>query len=300
MLSICIPAYHCNVDTLVLAIQRQIELLPTSVEVLVCDDCSPTPVITKIPLFSGFRLIKNQKNLGRAATRNLMVQEAKGDFVLFLDGDSELTNSKFVNKWLEVTETNTISISYGGSVYQENRPASEKLLRWKVSKKRESKSLHDRIHGDVGFKTNNVLIRKSIFEKVSFDERLVGYGHEDTLFGVELSLLGYKIHHINNPVKNAVLDSNEKFLMKTEEAIRNLKRCIQFTTNSDAFISKVRVLRVHRVLTRFHLLWLLRMLNYLFFPLVVNRLKSGKSAGMNHLFDFYKLSMFDRINRLMY
>jgi glycosyltransferase involved in cell wall biosynthesis len=298
MLSICIPAYHCNVDALVLALQGQLELLPNSVEVLVCDDCSPSPVMTTMPLFSGFRLLRNDHNLGRAATRNRLVHEAKGDLILFLDGDSELIALDFVAKWLELAENDSISVGYGGSVYQEDPPPANQFLRWKVSNTRESKSVEERSKGGSGFKTNNVLLRKSIFQKLSFNEGLRGYGHEDTLFGVELGILGFQIHHINNPVKNAVLDSNEVFLRKTEEAIRNLKRCIHYASNPDAFIAQVRVLRVYRALKRFKQLWLLRMVSYLAMPTLVNRLKSGKAIGIIPLFDVYKLCMLDRINRL--
>jgi glycosyltransferase involved in cell wall biosynthesis len=297
MLSICIPAYHCNVDALVLALQRQIQLLPVSVEVLVCDDCSPNEVMTTMPVFEGFKLLRNDHNWGRAATRNRLANEAKGDFVLFLDGDSELVEPDFVGKWFKLTEDDSISVGYGGSVYQEERPPANQFLRWKVSSTRESKSLEERSKSSSGFKTNNVLLRKSIFQKISFNETLTGYGHEDTLFGVELGLLGFQPHHINNPVKNAVLDSNEAFLRKTDEAIRNLKRCIQCATNPDAFIAQVRVLRVYRDLKRFKLLWLMRIISYVVLPTVVSRLNTGKARGIILLFDFYKLCMLDRINR---
>ena len=95
-----------------------------------------------------------------------------------------------------------------------------------------------------------------------------------------------------------MLDSNEVFLRKTEEAILNLKRCIQYASNPDAFIAQVRVLRVYRALKRFKQLWLLRMVSYLAMPTLVNRLKSGKAIGIIPLFDVYKLCMLDRINRL--
>jgi len=297
MLSICIPAYHCNVDALVLALQRQIQLLPVSVEVLVCDDCSPNEVMTTMPVFEGFKLLRNDHNLGRAATRNRLANEAKGDFVLFLDGDSELVEPDFVVKWLKLTEDDSISVGYGGSVYQEERPPANQFLRWKVSSTRESKSLEERSKSSSGFKTNNVILRKSIFQKISFNETLTGYGHEDTLFGVELVFFGFQTYHIDNPVKNAVLDSNEAFLRKTDEAIRNLKRCIQCATNPDAFIAQVRVLRVYRDLKRFKLLWLMRIISYVVLPTVVSRLNTGKALGIIPLFDFYKLCMLDRINR---
>ena len=60
------------------------------------------------------------------------------------------------------------------------------------------------------------------FKKISFNERLSGYGHEDTLFGYELNKNNIQIHHIDNPVLNGHLDTNEAFLLKTEEGLGNL------------------------------------------------------------------------------
>ena len=57
------------------------------------------------------------------------------------------------------------------------------------------------------------------FKKISFNERLSGYGHEDTLFGYELNKNNIQIHHIDNPVLNGHLDTNEAFLLKTEEGL---------------------------------------------------------------------------------
>ena len=46
----------------------------------------------------------------------------------------------------------------------------------------------------------NLLAPKDIFQKIAFNEKLNGYGHEDTLFGVELKKEGVTMAHIDNPI----------------------------------------------------------------------------------------------------
>jgi len=75
--------------------------------------------------------------------------------------------------------------------------------------------------------TNNFLIPKSIYLTVKLDETLKGYGHEDTLFGLELNKRKIAIKHIDNPLCHIGLENFEYYLEKTEEGIRNLKRLIE-------------------------------------------------------------------------
>ena len=295
MLSICIPAYHCNVDALLRALQIQLESVSGEAEIVVCDDSSPAPILTNPSEFPGVRVLRNSKNLGRARTRNLLVQAAQGQAILFLDGDSEVISSNFISSWIEIAQNPSIFVSYGGSIYQAAPPPSSHFLRWKVSTLRESKTSEERNRNMGGFKTNNVLIRRSVFEKVTFNEQLTGYGHEDTLFGFELHMNGYKTHHLDNPVRNAVLDSNEIFLAKTEEAIRNLSKCVEFASDPEAFIAHVRLLRVYAKLKKYYLLVLLRLTAYVCLPLLYKRLKSGRSFAIVFAFDFFKLFQLNRM-----
>jgi glycosyltransferase involved in cell wall biosynthesis len=294
MLSICIPAYHCNVDVLLRTLQNQLVSISDNVEILVCDDCSPSPVLSNPLEFPEVRVIRNSINLGRASTRNVLVQAAQGQALLFLDGDSEVISSNFVSDWIEIAKNSSIDVCYGGSIYQAETPPSSHFLRWKVSTIRESKTLDERNRDGGGFKTNNVLIRRSVFEKISFDEQLSGYGHEDTLFGFELGFNGYKTHHVNNPVRNAILDSNEAFLAKTDEAILNLYQCIQFASNRQDFIAHVRLLNVYTTINQLYLLGLLRLVAFISMPFLLKRLKAGRSLGIVFAYDFYKLFQLDK------
>ena len=49
---------------------------------------------------------------------------------------------------------------------------------------RTTKAAERNKHPHAGFSTFNVLIEKSVFSKIRFNEELKQYGHEDTLTGL--------------------------------------------------------------------------------------------------------------------
>jgi hypothetical protein len=70
--------------------------------------------------------------------------------------------------------------------------------------------------------TGNFLIRRHVLLDIRFNERLQGYGHEDTLFGRQLREGKFKIQHINNAAVHNGLDSDADFINKTKNGLENL------------------------------------------------------------------------------
>ena len=93
--------------------------------------------------------------------------------------------------------------------------------------------------------TSNFVIPKSIFNTISFDERLSEYGHEDTLFGYELKKRNFKIIHIDNPVLSVDLINNIDYISNTEKAIDNLIHILKFTNYDKGFIEDVKLLHTY-------------------------------------------------------
>lgn len=69
-------------------------------EILVCDDCSTDntmhvvkDLITSHPNGYKVRIIKNSTNSGTSAVRNNCIDNAKGEFIYFLDGDDNISNN---------------------------------------------------------------------------------------------------------------------------------------------------------------------------------------------------------------
>lgn len=131
--------------------------------------------------------IELEKNIGRAAIRNRFLNYAKYDNLIFLDCDSVIYSNDFLFKYINAIYENPNQLICGGRKYSELPPKRDKKLRWIYGIKRESKTSEARSKKPhKSFMTNNFIISKKILGTIQFDERLVEYGHEDTLFGFEL------------------------------------------------------------------------------------------------------------------
>ena len=65
-----------------------------NVEILVCDDASTDDSVTFLKAnYPQVRVIQNRVNIGAGATRNRLIEQAKGDYIFFLDSDDILAPS---------------------------------------------------------------------------------------------------------------------------------------------------------------------------------------------------------------
>lgn len=220
MLSILIPVYNYNITRLVNALHRQATEQCVDFELIVMEDGSDKWVsenseISKLPFC---RHCIQFENAGRSAIRNKLAQEARYEHLLFMDCDAEVGSTDYIAKYLTFCKEDSIVI--GGTAYDPNEHNPDFSLRLKYGRKREARPANER--GKTNFATFNFLISKSVFNKVSFDESIRGYGHEDMLFGHELHQLGYEFTQIDNPLIHKGLDNNDIFIKKTGEATRNL------------------------------------------------------------------------------
>lgn len=93
--SVIIPAYNCS-HVIVQAIESALKQ-DVSVELLVINDCSPDNLDETMKVYSNeprIRYLKNNTNLGVAATRNKGVSLARGKYVAFLDADDWWSTDK--------------------------------------------------------------------------------------------------------------------------------------------------------------------------------------------------------------
>lgn len=290
MLSICIPVYNFNIERLINKLYFQISELSDICEIIVIDDCSKEKYkIINRSVCDKVNYFELQKNIGRSAIRNLFLSYAKYDNLLFLDCDSFVIEDLFVQNYIEFIKKHPNSIVCGGRVYTKECPNDKNvLLRWKYGVKKESLSYSQRIKNpNASFMTNNFVVSRKIFEHIKFDERLVNYGHEDTLFGYQLKKQGIKILHIDNPILNGHLETNIQYINNTENAVINLVNILQFMKYDKLFIQDVTLLRVY-----FKFRKLKHIISFLFFiskPFIKFLLKKG--IVNLYLFDFYKLGM---------
>ena len=95
--SVVIPFYN-RAKVLVRAVESVLEQTHKNYEIILVDDGSTDDVkeIEKIASkYDQIKLIKNKKNMGASAARNIGIGEASGDYVAFLDSDDEYVANKF-------------------------------------------------------------------------------------------------------------------------------------------------------------------------------------------------------------
>jgi len=291
MLSVCIPVFNTDVTCLVDVLVRQKEKLNYPVEIILIDDFSDEHYRKiNISTENKVKLILLDKNIGRSGIRNLFLQYAKSEYLLFVDNDSIVSTDNFLSEYVSLIKCGDVEVACGGREYEGLRPSRDKMLRWKYGIKNESKPVEIRRKNPFrSFMTNNFLIKRNILEEIPFDERISGYGHEDTLFGFHLKREGVKIRHIHNPVLSGGLDDNEEFLRKTEQGILNLIKVLGYADHDPGFIEDVTLLRVYYKLSSYRLIWIVNILFRLTKP-VIKRILLRGVASMR-LFGFYKLGI---------
>lgn len=296
-LSVCIPIYNSDVRTLVNTLCAQIESVTKArIDIILIDDAS-APAYKALNQFVApcVRLIELPKNIGRAQIRNIFLQHTTSDYLLFIDGDSTIQDPLFLEKYNLYLAAQQIDVLVGASVYQNSKPVLPNRLRWKYSTQRESLNIKQRSHADhAGFKTNNFVIRRDVLQRFPFDERLTGYGHEDTLLGLQLSTNGVVVAHIDNPVWNLKLDTNAEFLTKTDSALKNLL-WIEKMYPTLPLYDTIRLLRLHVNLKKNLFLKYLMDLLLLTKPIIKPVLKSGFAPLF--IFDAYRLLRLHQLDK---
>ena len=231
-LSVLIPTYNYDCSRLVGQLLLQ---LPEDGEVIVGDDCSTDAVIIEklreIAALPRCRVFRPSQNLGRAAIRNALAREAKGEWLLFIDADAEVRSSAFIADYLAAAEGSRVNGQWSmagvicggtGNLPQCPRPAARLRYDYEVAAEQRLTLEHRRHYPYAQFTTFNFLIRRTLFLSIGFDENCKTYGHEDTRFGLELKQRGIEVLHIDNKLTHLGLEDADVYLRKTETALRSL------------------------------------------------------------------------------
>jgi glycosyltransferase involved in cell wall biosynthesis len=136
ILSICIPIYNTDIRPLATELHRQIQAFSSEVELLFLDDASDVffkEINRSVGAFSDYQELS--VNIGRSKIRNAFLPFVKGTHLLFLDGDSIVYRTDFIQKYLEFIRDNSIDLVVGGREETTTRPSRSHLLRWEYSRK---------------------------------------------------------------------------------------------------------------------------------------------------------------------
>lgn len=83
-------------------------------ELIVVDDCSTDGTGDKLRKYRNIKMIQHEENKCLGGARNSGLKNAKGEYVIFLDGDDYLNNTKVLEKLNKLIDTNTPDVVYLG------------------------------------------------------------------------------------------------------------------------------------------------------------------------------------------
>jgi GT2 family glycosyltransferase/ubiquinone/menaquinone biosynthesis C-methylase UbiE/glycosyltransferase involved in cell wall biosynthesis len=96
LVSVIIPIYGKIDYTLQCLASIAVHVPRAEIEVIVVDDCSPDDSFAILSKIQGLRILKNEQNQGFIRSCNIGAREAKGQYVHFLNNDTEVTQG-----WLD-------------------------------------------------------------------------------------------------------------------------------------------------------------------------------------------------------
>ena len=286
MLSILIPIYNYNVFPLVSELHKQCMESGIDFEILCQDDASFSALNTeneKVNTLSHCSFVALTQNIAHRANRNSLVEKSKYEYLLFIDGDSNIISPDYIKKYL--SNLNGFDIVYGGRLHPENCPSNNQKLRWKYGKFMEDKSANKRQKQPFqGLLFNNTLIKKACFNQVGFDKTITKYGHDDTQLSYQLGLLNSKVLHIDNQIQHGDIDTNIQFYTKTKESVQNL---VSITQENKIDVHFNRLYRLYLRLKTFNLDILVSKL-YLIFDKSIAKNLTGNNPSLL-VFNIFKV-----------
>ena len=296
MLSILIPTYNYDVVSLVTKVHAQcLKQLNQNFEILIYDDCSTNNnIVVKNESLNAlencnFKILPN--NIGRSAIRNKLSQDAKYNWLLFLDADVMPISEDFILNYISVINEEPCVI-YGGILYPETDQDDLKTLRWHYGKKREALNYLDR-NKDVylSFLTLNFLIHKSIFNTVKFNENIPNFRHEDTLFSYNLRQHNIPVKHIDNPTYHLGIEDSKTFIKKSLESVEAINL---FIKNDLIDPNYTLISRTYRTISKFRLSFIFNFIYKRFKPNFEKNLLSNSPSLF--IFDIYRLCYYCHLN----
>jgi hypothetical protein len=290
-LSICIPVF--DVNDLVRDLAEQIVSDRLDAEIILIDDAS-TDIFVKINhnlknKVSSFIFL--EENIGRSRIRNLFLDYTPlSTYLLFLDCDGKIISKSFLKTYCDFIERQNPDVIFGGRQVSNIKPSSEYGLRWKFATERENLPLQKRLISPyLDFQTNNFVVKRSVLERIPFNTSITQYGYEDLVFSKDLQDHSIKIDHIENPVFNNDVESNDVFLSKADESAKSLAQLIKTDENFDK-VSDIRLVKAYLVLRKTGLIKIYLKIYRITKNRIIKKLLSGNVSLK--ILDLYKLGQF--------
>lgn len=196
LISIVIPAYNAE-KTIEKAILSAIGQTYSDIEVIIIDDCSQDGTVKIAADYekkdNRVRVLQNQTNMGVAFSRNKGVEEARGDWIAFLDSDDRWDIAKLKKQAALLEQYPSCPLCFTGSAFEN----SEGLrCNYKLSVP-EKMGYHDLLKQNL-ISCSSVLVKKEVLIKypMKSDPKI----HEDLATWLEILKSGAEAVGIDEPL----------------------------------------------------------------------------------------------------
>ena len=269
-LSVLIPVYNWDVRELLQKIHRQAVALEPEckIEIIVMDDGSEEQGINaafseKLPLV---RFLAFPLNRGRVVIRNLLLEEAKGEYVLFLDADMLPDSDSFLQHYVEKAMAGC-DIVCGGISYRQSSRHQNDDSSFYYYKSRKTEAVPVTLRNRQPWRylfTSNIMLRRRISETIHFDPRFTGYGFEDIEWAIRLNM-SYEIIHIENSCSHMGTMTKRQTYAKMSQSIENFALLLSLHPEITGQSSAAKATSLLKIFPCGVLKWLDALLEKMFF-----------------------------------
>lgn len=223
------------------ALENQVD---ESIEVIVVFDGNSSETMEafhKLKFTFQPRVIILDQNIGRSAARNLGINQANGERIIFMDDDS-IPSKDFVVKHLSEHDPRCVLMGVTRDTFLSETEIEELYFDARIINditflNGKSHVIRKPLYGNTLFKifrdryplkwllffTNNVsLNRKDLLEVGGFNEKFKGWGHEDIELGYRLQKHGLRFKKDSSAVNYHLVHGGNPY-QKLNESIINLK-----------------------------------------------------------------------------
>ena len=232
VLSVLIPYFRDDPTALLQALLSQ-TADKTGIEILIYDDgTGDANLNAKIcaavkSAHSPVHLMIAHQNKGRSAARNALQENAKADWVLFLDADMRPVSPHFLRDYTALIKAEASDVIFGGFTVAEKADTPDQELHRALSEVSDCLSLAARQAAGPQFvASSNLAVRKSVLAAEGFDDGFTGWGWEDSEWAARASKR-FALIHADIPALHLGLESTATLLRRFKTSGPNYVRFTQ-------------------------------------------------------------------------
>lgn len=201
--TVIIPVYNDG-KNLIQAIESALKQKGVKVEIIVIDDHSSEDlhqILLPYIQMEHFVYIRNEKNLGVAQSRNIGLNNAKGEYIAYLDSDDWWDYDKLVKQLHVVEEGNADIVCTGRKLVRNNGVVTGRIIHVNNIIKYKDVIKHNSVA------CSSVLIRKELALRHPMHHDKY---HEDYINWLEITREGHIIQGIDEPLLKYRLSAKGK------------------------------------------------------------------------------------------